>query len=130
MNSPGYPSIELAKPKNENEIYKQDKYRSMVGKVMYLINKSNPTCLNVVRELAKHFNDPTKQLWKALMRLIGYIKSDIWKSRILRKPKELGLVAFMDSDYANNEDRKSVRGEVVTVGGSHTFFYIKDASNI
>ena len=31
-NLPGYPSIKLMKTENENEIYKQDKYRSMVGK--------------------------------------------------------------------------------------------------
>ena len=34
--------------------------------VMYLVNKSNLICLNVVRELAKHFNNPTKQHWNAL----------------------------------------------------------------
>ena len=60
-NSPGYSRIKLTKPENEDEIYKQEEYRSMVGKVMYLVNKSNPTCLNAVRELAKHFNNPTKQ---------------------------------------------------------------------
>ena len=117
-NSSGYPSMKLSKPENEKEIYNQDKYRSMVGKVMYLVNKLNPTCLNAVRELAKHFNNPTKQHWKALTRLIGYIKLDIGKGRILRKPKELRLVAFTDSDYGNNEDRKSITGGVVTMGGS------------
>ena len=124
-NSPGYPSITLTKPENEDEIYKQDKYRSMVGKVMYLVNKSNPTCLNIVRELAKHFNNPMKQHWKASTRLIGYIRSDIGKGRILRKPKELRLIAFTESDYTNDEDRKSVTGGVVTVGGSPTYFKSK-----
>ena len=110
------------KPENENEIYKQDKYRSMVGKVMYLVNKSNPTSLNTVRELAKHFNNPTKQHWKALTRLIGCIKSDIGKGRILQTPKELRIVAFTDSDYANDEDRNNC-GRITYI------FYIEDASN-
>ena len=67
--SPGYTSIKLIKPENDYEIYKKNKYRSMVGKVMHLVNKSNPICLNVVRELAKHFNNPTKQQhWKLLTR--------------------------------------------------------------
>ena len=65
-NSPGYPSIKLTRTENEDEIYKQEEYRSMVGKVIYLVNKSNPICLNAVQELAKHFNNPTKQHWKAL----------------------------------------------------------------
>ena len=94
----------------------------MVGEAMYLVNKTNPTCLNTVREVAKHFNNPTKLHWKALTR---YIKSDIGKGRILQKPKEFRIVAFMDSDYANNEDRKSVTGGVVTVGGSPTYYTSK-----
>ena len=52
---------------------------------------------------------------------IGYRKSDI-----LGKPKELKLAAFTNSDYANNEDRKSITGGVVTVGG---VFYIEDISD-
>ena len=92
---------------------------------MYLVNKSNPTCFNTVRELAKHFNNPTKQHWKALTRLIGYIKSDIGKGRILQKPKELRLIAFTDSDYANDKDRQSVTGGIVTKGGSPTYFTSK-----
>ena len=97
----------------------------MVGKVIYLVNKMNPTCLNVVRELAKHFNNPTKQHWKALTQLIGYVKSDIGKGRILQKPKELRLIVFMDSDYVNDEDRKSITGGVVTVRGSPTYLTSK-----
>ena len=84
-NLPKYTSIKVTKPENDNEIYKQDEYRSMVGKVMYIVNKSNPICFNVVRELAKHFNNPTLQHWRALTRLIGYIKSDIGKGRISQK---------------------------------------------
>ena len=92
---------------------------------MYLVNKSNPTCLNAVRELATYFNNPTKQNWKTLTQLIGCVKSNIGKGRVLRKPKELRLVAFTDSEYANNEDKKSITGGVVTVGGSPTYFKSK-----
>ena len=54
-NSPGYSKIKLTKPENDDEVYKQDKYRSMVGKEMYLVNKTNLTCLNAVWELTKHW---------------------------------------------------------------------------
>ena len=56
---------------------------------MYLVNKSIPIYLNTVREMAKHFNNPTERHWKALTRLIGYIKLDIGRGKILQKPKEL-----------------------------------------
>ena len=45
----------LPKPENNEEISKQNEYRSIVGKVMYLVNKSNPTCLNAARGLANYF---------------------------------------------------------------------------
>ena len=73
----------------------------------------------------KFFSHPTKQHWKALIRVIGYIKANIEKVRYLRKPTELRIVAYTDSDYANDAKRKSVTGRVVTLGGSPTYFILK-----
>ena len=69
-----------------------------------------------MREVAKHFSLPTKQHWKALTRVIGYIKANIGKERFLRKPTELRIVAYMDADYANDDKRNSVTGGVLTLG--------------
>ena len=53
------------------------------------------------------------------------------KGQILRKPKELRLVVFTDSDYANDEkDRKSITRGVVTMGGSPTYFTSKMQTTI
>ena len=123
--SPGYPSIKLTKSNSDDEMINEEGYRSMVGKVMYLVNKTHPVCLSPVRELAKHFSHPTKQHWKALTRVIGYIKANIGKGRFLRIPSELRIIAYTDSDYANDAKRKSVTGEVVTLGGSPTYFTSK-----
>ena len=87
---------------------------------MYFVNKVCPVCLSITRELAKYFACPTKDHWKALLRLVGYIKGNIGKGRLLKKPKEIQIVAFTDSDFANREDRKSVTGGVVTLGGVPT----------
>ena len=57
--------------------------------------------------------------------MIGYIKANIGKGRLLRKPSELRIVAYTDSDYANDDKRKSVTGGVVTLGGSPTYFTSK-----
>ena len=92
----------------------------MVEKIMYFVNKVCPVCLSITRELAKYFACPTKDHWKALLRLVGYIKGNIGKGRLLKKPKEIQIVAFTDSDFANREDRKSVTGGVVTLGGVPT----------
>ena len=44
--SPGYPSIKFMKTNPNKEITNKEGYRSMVGKVMYLVNKSLPVCLS------------------------------------------------------------------------------------
>ena len=62
--TPGYTSLKLRKPSDETEIIKEKEYRSMVGKVMYYVNKVCPLCLSITRELAKYFNCPTSEHWK------------------------------------------------------------------
>ena len=51
---------------------------------------------------------------------MGYIKENIGKDRLLKQPKEMKIVAFTDSDYVNGEDRKSVTGGIITLGGVPT----------
>ena len=50
---------------------------------------------------------------------------DIGKGRILQKSKDLRLVAFAVTGYANNEDRKSITGGVMTMGRSPIYFTSK-----
>ena len=54
-------------------------------------------------------NKTTKESSNKKKKMIGNIKANIGRGRILQKPKELRLVAFTDSDYVNDEeDRKSI----------------------
>ena len=46
--SSGYPSIKLTKLNSEDEMINQEGYRSIVGKVMYLVNKTHSVCLSPV----------------------------------------------------------------------------------
>ena len=66
-----------------------------------------------------------KQHWKALTRAISYIKANIGKGRLLRKPTGLRIVAYTDSDHANDDKRKSVTGGLVTLGWLPTYFMSK-----
>ena len=67
---------------------------------------------------------PSEEHWKMMEHLVGYIKSTIGKpSMIMRKPKELRCVSFVDASYANSADsRKSVSGELHILGGMITSF--------
>ena len=80
--------------------------------------KVRPDVANATRELAVHMSHPGPEHWKALGRLIGYLKGKQTKGVIIRKPKVLKEVMFCDSNYATDkETRKSVSGLVATLGG-------------
>ena len=50
------------------------KYRSFVGKSTWYTTKLGPDVENAARELAVNMSHPGPEYWKALGRLIGYIK--------------------------------------------------------
>ena len=115
--TPGYPNKFLRK--NQGEPVKMSEYRSMVGKVMYLMTKLAPDLANPARELAQHLSNPGKEHWKALERLVGHIKARYYDGLTYRSPKELRPISFVDSDYAKNIDnRKSVLSGLHTIGGT------------
>ena len=81
--SPGYPSIKLSKLNTEDDMINEEGHRLIGCKVMYLVSKTYPVFLSPVLEVAKHFSNSTKQNWKALSRVIGYIKMNIGKESAL-----------------------------------------------
>ena len=68
-----------------------------------------------------HMNKPTKEHWKLVERLCGYIKAIPYEGIVYRKPTELRPWSQTNSNYATNPDtRKSVTGNVHTLGGTLT----------
>ena len=51
-----------------------DMYRYLVGQVMFFATKLRPTIGNAVRVLSRFMENPSQTYWKALGRLIGYMK--------------------------------------------------------
>jgi hypothetical protein len=60
--------------KHEGDTVDIDMYRSLVSQVMFLGTKLGPTIGNVVRVLSGFMENPSETHWKALERLIGYLK--------------------------------------------------------
>ena len=69
--TPGYPNKFLSK--NEGKTVSMTEYRSLVGKIMYLMTKTSPDLANPARELAQHLSNPGEEHWKALERLVGHM---------------------------------------------------------
>jgi hypothetical protein len=129
---PGTPGETLPKAKEEEEELNSEKYRSIVGKIMYLVTKVFVEGANPARELSKHFQKPVQEHWKELERFVGYLKSNQDSIKITyRKPRELRPMAMVDSNYATNlDDRRSVTGAIFTVGGTITNWISKTQGSV
>ena len=88
---------------------------------MYLVTKILPEGSNAARDLTKHFSNPGPEHWKAVGRMVGHLKEYQDELKLtFQKPKELRPSNSSDSDYALAEDRRSVSGNVGTLGGCIT----------
>ena len=130
FHTPGAPGTSLTK--NEDATHRKKDYMSLVGKLMYLTTKLSLETSNAVRELAKHLINPGPKHWKALERLVGYLK---WRKNDIkityRPPRELRVVSYVDSNYGHNkEDRRSISGAIHTLGGSLLSFQSKTQGSI
>jgi hypothetical protein len=127
---PGTPGETL--PKAKEEELNSEKYRSIVGKIMYLVTKIFVEGCNAARELSKHFQKPVQEHWKELERFVGYLKENESSIKITyRRPRELRPMATVDSNYATNlDDRRSVTGAIFTVGGTITNWISKTQGSV
>jgi hypothetical protein len=129
-STPGKPGISLEK--NEGETIDPDKYRSIVGKIMYFVVKIFVEGSNAARELARHFSNPGKEHWEAIGRIVGYIKAHKDKIKLTyRRPTELRAVCNVDSNYATDkQDRRSITGAIYTLGGTITNWVSKTQQSV
>jgi hypothetical protein len=118
FNTPGAAVTPPLRSTDDDEIIDMELFRSYVGRVMFACGKTEPTISNACRELTSHLTAPNEEHWKALMHLIGYLKTGVNQGLKMRPPKDRRVVAFVDSDYASDRnDRKSISGYLVTIGG-------------
>ena len=96
----------------EPELHK--KYRSLVGKVMYLQRGTRPDISNAARELSRFLSNPTGEHWTAAKRLLRYLRGT--SHYRLAFGGDLVLNPYSDADWANSEDRKSITGTLVMLG--------------
>jgi hypothetical protein len=71
----------FAKSKEEEEALDPEKYRSIVGKIMYLVTKPMVEVVTLQGNY-QHFQKPVEEHWKELERFVGYLKVN--ESKTLR----------------------------------------------
>ncbi|GBM59357.1 hypothetical protein AVEN_236049-1 [Araneus ventricosus] len=88
---------------HEREEMAEFPYRNLLGCLSFLANRTRPDISYTVNILSQYQNNPGKEHWKGLLRLLGYVKSTSFYQLNLScfKPK---IVAFSDSDFAASRD--------------------------
>ena len=75
-DTPGWQNTVLSK--NEGTEINLEEYRSLVGKLLYYVVKVGTECGNAVHVLARYMSNPGEEQWKAMRRVVGYLKGKIY----------------------------------------------------
>jgi transposase InsO family protein len=94
-------------PKTEEETLEMNlvPYRSAVGSLIYLVTGTRPDIAVAVGEVAKYSNNPGKQHWMAVKRILRYLK-DTMNFGINCDLKSIDLVGYSDADWAGDLDTR------------------------
>ncbi|KAG3192199.1 hypothetical protein PC128_g10617 [Phytophthora cactorum] len=111
----------------ERDDMRSKPYRSLIGCLLYIATCTRPDVAYIVTQLSRFLDNPGQQHWKAAIRVLRYLKST----------KEYGIIydanngkvkleAFTDADWGSNlDDRRSVSGIMVLIGGAPVVFKSK-----
>ena len=115
---PASPGDDLG-PKRDDEEGGDWPVREAVGSLLWLSTMTRPDITNAVRAVARYVHTPTERLWKAIMKILSYLKGTPNLGITYVRGSGLGLEVFADADYADKtNDRRSVSGIAVTLGGT------------
>ncbi|GLT95567.1 hypothetical protein SLE2022_132430 [Rubroshorea leprosula] len=113
--TPYDPSMRLTL--NLGHIVAQLEYASAIGSLMYAMHCTRPDIAFAVCKLSRYTSKPSHEHWKAIRRILGYLK----------KTKELGLIysdypvvleGYTDASWITSKsDNKSTSGWIFTLGG-------------
>lgn len=87
-------------------------YRQAVGSLLFLAMISRPDICFAVNALSRYCNEPGKQHWNSIKRVLRYIKGTASYAITYGRSSE-GLVGYSDADWGSDkDDRRSITGYV------------------
>ena len=93
--------------------------RAADGSLVWLGGMTRPDVTNAVRAVARQAHDPAERHWRAVRKIIAYLNKTKNVGLVFVKDGDRKLSVYVDADYANNDnDRRSVSGVAVMVGGT------------
>ncbi|UYV64722.1 hypothetical protein LAZ67_3001759 [Cordylochernes scorpioides] len=93
-----------------------EKYRKFIGELMYIANCTRPDISSAIGILSRRVVKPNKHDWKALKRILGYLKSTLDLVLVFETSSSVELTGYTDADWGNEKDRKSTTGYIYKLG--------------
>ena len=105
--------------KHEGEPEINSEYRTVLGKLIFYVTKVSPECSYACGQLACQIHNLNKSHWKAVGRIIGYVRGRQKHEVVITRPKCMRIVSFGDTSYGDCiEIRRSATGDIHTIGRS------------
>ena len=98
-------------------------YREAIGNLNYLATISRPDIAFVVNFLSRQANSPTEFHWSIVIQLFRYLRGTLDKKLLVQKQSEHLITAYVDSDWAGDESRKSCSGFLMYFGSTLISWY-------
>ena len=110
--------VNLHLTKNKGQGISQLEYSRIIGSLMYIMNCTRSDIAYAVSKLSRYTSNPGEDHWKALVRVLRYLKYTInYGLHYTRYPAV--LEGYSDANWiSNTKDTKSRSGYVFTFGGA------------
>ena len=103
-------------PKRTHEKGGEWLYKQAVGGLLWISGMTRPGIASAVRAVARHAHNPAARHWKAVRKIITYLKATKNLGVVFQREVDLKLSLFADADYADRcNDRRSVLGVAVMI---------------
>ena len=114
-NTPYDSSIKLLE--NSGRAVAQLEYASVIGSLMYAMHCTRPNITFAVCKMSRFTSNPSVEHWKAIGRILGYLKRTINLSLFYNDYPEV-LEGYSDACWiTNTNDNKSTFGWIFTIVG-------------
>ena len=111
------PGGQVLEREEDGKLCDEKRYRSLVGKLLYLSKMTRPDITTAVRELSQYLSKPEDKHWQAALRVVGYLSATVDTALHFDGTGDMILEAHVDSAYAPyRSDRKSITGMIVRLG--------------
>ena len=109
--------INLQLAKNNGQSVSQKEFARILGSLMYIMNCTRPDIAFAVSKLSRFTSNPNGDHWKALKRVLGYLKqTQNFGLHYTKYPAV--LEGYSDANWiTGSKDTKSTSGYLFTLGG-------------